>query len=139
MSNHVLNEYANYSMIFIYTLSGICPMVQIDLASYKSLYLQTAKEYVDKMFVCLGELIKDALDKEALNNLHIASHSLKSQSQVMGFSDIAEACLSVEKISDEALKGNGELTSDVIASIKSLVNKSSEMLKQIQHDTGEQI
>ena len=103
-------------------------MTPIDLGSYKSIYLQTAKEYIDKMSVSLEKLENNALDKEALNNLHIASHSLKSQSQVMGFIDIANICLGIEKRSDEALKGISQLNSGNITSIKSLVDQVKQIL-----------
>ena len=107
-------------------------MTPIDLGSYKSIYLQTAKEYIDKMSVSLEKLENNALDKEALNNLHIASHSLKSQSQVMGFIHIANLCLSIEKTSNEALKGNSQLIRKDISDIKQAVDEISLKLAQIE-------
>ena len=107
-------------------------MTPIDLGSYKSIYLQTAKEYIDKMSVSLEKLENNALDKEALNNLHIASHSLKSQSQVMGFIDIANICLGIEKRSDEALKGNSQLIHRDISDIKQAGDEISLKLAQIE-------
>ena len=104
-------------------------MTPIDLGSYKSIYLQTAKEYIDKMSVSLEKLENNALDKKALNNLHIASHSLKSQSQVMGFMDIANVCLTIEKISDDVLKENSKLDNEIIANINTLVEEVKEILK----------
>ena len=125
-------------------------MTPIDLGSYKSIYLQTAKEYIDKMSVSLEKLENNALDKEALNNLHIASHSLKSQSQVMGFIDIANICLDIEKRSDDALKGNSRLNNEIIANINTLVEEVKEILNSpkgtslsgggaVQNDTGAKI
>ena len=52
-------------------------MAQVNLADYKNLYLQTAKEYIDKISLSLNQLSNNSSDKEALNNLHVASHSLK--------------------------------------------------------------
>ena len=110
-------------------------MTPIDLGSYKSIYLQTAKEYIDKMSVSLEKLENNALDKEALNNLHIASHSLKSQSQVMGFIDIANICLGIEKRSDEALKGNNQLIHKDILGIRQSVDEISLKLAQIEKES----
>ena len=104
---------------------------QTDLSDYKTLYLQTAKEYADKMSASCIELSIDISNKEALNNLHIASHSLKSQSQVMQYNDVANICLSIENTSDNALKGNSKLTNDNIASIKSSVGQIKEMLEKV--------
>ena len=111
-------------------------MAQVNLADYKNIYLQTAKEYLDKMSVSLGQLSNDILNKEALNNLHIASHSLKSQSQVMGFMDIASLCLKIEKVSDDALKGNTQLNFEIVSGIKKSTEKLREILKLIQDNTG---
>lgn len=98
-------------------------MGQTDLSDYKTLYLQTAKEYVGKMLISLGQLSNDVSNREALNNLHIASHSLKSQSQVMGFNDIASICLNIEKMSDDALKGIIQLNNENILNIKKKVEE----------------
>ena len=125
-------------------------MATADLSSYKTLYIQTAKEYVNKISVSLDKLSSNVLDKDALNNLHIASHSLKSQSQVMGFIDIANICLGIEKRSDEALKGISQLNSGNITSIKSLVDQVKQILNSpkgtslsgggaVQNDTGAKI
>ena len=104
-------------------------MVKVDLSCYKNLYLQTAKEYIDKMSVSLGQLSNNVSDKDALNNLHIASHSLKSQSQVMGYEDVADICLNIEKISNDTLQGSAQLNNETIKNIKKEVEKLSEMLK----------
>lgn len=110
-------------------------MAQVDLANYKSLYLQTAKEYVDSLLVSCSKLVSDLQDKEALNNLHIASHSLKSQSQVMGYNDVAQLSKSLEEISNDAILGNSPLTDNIMVNIKESINELEEMLKLVQHDT----
>lgn len=106
-------------------------MATANLANYKTLYLQTAKEYVDKMSTSLDQLLDDVSNNEALNNLHIASHSLKSQSQVMGFMDVANICLSIEKLSDNALKEIVQLSNENISEIKKSVEKLNELLQKI--------
>jgi len=78
-------------------------MVLTDLSSYKSIYLQTAKEYVVNMSSGYSKLVVNSLDNEAISVIHIGSHSLKSQSQVMGFTKIAELSENIEKFSNEIL------------------------------------
>lgn len=111
-------------------------MGQINLSDYKNIYLQTAKKYVDKMSVSLDTLSSDLFNKEALNNLHIASHSLKGQSQVMGFTDIANICLNIEKTSDDALKGIIQLNSDNVSEIKKKIEELNEILHFAQAVRG---
>lgn len=103
-------------------------MTNTDLSSYKSLYLQTAKEYIEKITASLGQLLSDVSNKEALNNLHIASHSLKSQSQVMGFTDIADLCLRIEKTSNDILNGIGIVDNTFKVLLKKSVDEIKEML-----------
>ncbi len=112
-------------------------MSQTDLSSYKTLYLQTAKEYVDKMLVSLGKLSGDFLNKDALNNLHISSHSLKSQSQVMGFTNIAGLSAIIEKISNSALEQTRQMNDKIIPILEESVDQISSSLNQIKKDNTE--
>lgn len=100
-----------------------------DLSNYKTLYTQTAKEYVNSLLAGCDKLVSDSKNKEAISQIHISSHSLKSQSQVMGFTDIANICLNIEKMSDDALKGIVQLNNENISEIKKSVEKLNEILK----------
>jgi len=111
-------------------------MIPIDLGSYKSIYLQTAKEYVNSLSENVNKLVNNILDKEAMNQIHISSHSLKSQSQVMGFVNVANLCVIIEKISNDALKGNAQLNNQIISNIKKSVEQLEQILKRVQDDTG---
>ena len=110
-------------------------MSSTDLSNYKNLYIKTAKEYVDKLLSDSLKLTSNPSDKEVINSLHINSHSLKSQSQVMGYMNVADICLNIEKISSDVLEGHVEFTNDDISNIKKSVEELGEMLKLIQHDT----
>lgn len=110
-------------------------MTPIDLGSYKSIYLQTAKEYIGNMFESIKRLADNPKDQDAINNLHIASHSLKSQSQVMGFTDIADACLSIEKTSNDVLNGASLVDDKFLAFTKQYADEIN--LKIAQIDKGE--
>lgn len=112
----------------MYAPRGAYCMAQVNLGDYRNLYLQTASEYIGKISESLNQLSSDLGNKEALNNLHIASHSLKSQSQVMGMMEIAEICLNIEKTSDEALKEIVQLNSESVLNIKESMERLSGML-----------
>lgn len=112
-------------------------MAPIDLGSYKSIYLKTAREYIDKMSVSLDILYSDVSNKDALNNLHIASHSLKSQSQVMGFADVADLCLDIEKVSNDALQAGSQINNDLISVLKESLEKLRLLLSQIEKGDAE--
>lgn len=107
-------------------------MAQANLADYKNLYLQTAREYIDKMSVSLNQLSNNVSNKEALNSLHIASHSLKSQSQVMGFMEMTVLSGTIEKKSRDILFGIVQSDDKFIIFLKDSVNKLNLELTKIQ-------
>jgi chemotaxis protein histidine kinase CheA len=78
-------------------------MDSTDLSDYKNIYLQTAKEYINSLSSACSKLSVNSSDNEAVNAIHISSHSLRSQSQVMGFSAIADLSGNIEKASDDIL------------------------------------
>lgn len=78
-------------------------MTSTDLSDYKNIYLQTAKEYINNLSMGYSKLSVNPSDNEAINTIHISSHSLRSQSQVMGFSAIADLSGNIEKASSDIL------------------------------------
>lgn len=108
-------------MIFI-PLGVLHYMATADLSNYKTLYLQTAKEYVVSLSAGCDKLISDPQDKDAVNQIHIASHSLKSQSQVMEFMDIANLCVGIEKTSNDLISGIGKVDDAFIVLLKKTID-----------------
>jgi len=112
-------------------------MAQINLSDYKNIYLRTAREYVEKISISLNQLSDDFLNKEALNNLHIASHSLKSQSQVMGFKNVSDICLNIEKISDDILNKVSLVDDTFMSLLKDSVDKLNSEFNLIEKGDAE--
>lgn len=112
-------------------------MAQTNLSNYKNLYLQTAKEYIDSLLAGYNKLVSDSQDKDAINNLHIASHSLKSQSQVMGFMDITVLSGAIEKKSRDILFGIAQTDDKFIIFLKDSVNKLNLELSKIEKGDAE--
>jgi len=107
-------------------------MAPIDLGSYKSIYLQTAKEYVGNLLSGYLKLTADPYDKEVINNIHISSHSLKSQSQVMGFTDTVAICANIEKISNDILNGIRKIDTEFLTLLKDSVDQINLKLFKIE-------
>lgn len=114
-------------------------MTQVNLSDYKNIYLQTAKEYVDKMSTSCTKLADNVLDGEALNNLHISSHSLKSQSQVMGFTDIASVSAMIEKNSKDILDGVVQIDDKFLVFLRDSINELNLKLTQIEKGDAEAV
>ncbi len=112
-------------------------MATANLSEYKTLYLQTAKEYINNISSSCIKLGGNVSDIEAVNNIHISSHSLKSQSQVMGFINMANLCAIIEKISAAILAGNYKISNELIAVLKESVNEINLCLVQIEKENKE--
>ena len=63
---------------------------QDDINKYKPLYLSTAKDYLKNMQIHISNLLKNEQKEIAIKQIHIDAHSLKSQSQVMGYNNISK-------------------------------------------------
>ena len=112
-------------------------MATVDLASYKNIYIKTAEEYINSLFKSCASLSNNLLDKKALESLHISSHSLKSQSQMMGLTNMANLCAIIEKISKAALEGRNKINNDLIAVLKESVEALGLCLSQIEKENKE--
>ena len=107
-------------------------MAQTILSDYKNLYIQTAKEYVVSLLASYNKLVSDSQNKDALNQIHIASHSLKGQSQMMGFMDVTVLSGAIEKKSRDILTGVAQANDKFIIFLKDSVDKLNLELAQIE-------
>lgn len=92
-------------------------MGTIDTSQYKTLYIQAAKSYFNQIDSCVAALRANANDATALQNLHIAFHSLKGQNFAMGFTDLANTCLEVEHVCKNAMEKKIPVSPAVLAEI----------------------
>lgn len=67
-----------------------------DLIKFKPLYFETAKEYAETLRDNLAHLASSG-EKEAVEKIFIAAHSLKSQSLMMGYQKVGHASQLIEK------------------------------------------
>jgi chemotaxis protein histidine kinase CheA len=112
-------------------------MAQVDLTDYKNIYLKTAKEYVNNMFSSYSKLSVNLQDNEAVGVAHISSHSLKSQSQVMGFTKIVDICFEVEKAAKNILDGVVKIDDKFVFILKNAVDIVSLELVSIEKGDAE--
>jgi chemotaxis protein histidine kinase CheA len=128
----VLNADDNYSMIFMYPRWDICFMGKTNLSDYKKIYLQTAKEYIGNIISSYAKLSANSADHESINTVHISSHSLRSQSQVMGYVNIAGLSEKIEKKSSEILNGVIETDAAFLSLLKESIDKLNLEIAQLE-------
>lgn len=68
-----------------------------DLSQYKELYIKTANEYIAKINTSLASLSDPIQLPTAVDELYIAIHSLKGQSNVMGYEAAGTLCADVQE------------------------------------------
>jgi chemotaxis protein histidine kinase CheA len=112
-------------------------MTSANLSEYKSIYLQTAKEYINSMISSYAKLLANSVDHESINMIHISSHSLRSQSQVMGFVDIANLCDEIEKLSMNILDGIAKADDKFMHLLKNSVAELNLEIAKIEKEDAE--
>jgi chemotaxis protein histidine kinase CheA len=112
-------------------------MGQVDLASYKNIYLQTAKEYLGNIQSGYLKLSVNSQDKEALSMVHISSHSLGGQSQIMGFENITVLSGAIEKKSGDILAKVDQADNKFIFLLKDSIHKLNLELLKIKRGDAE--
>jgi chemotaxis protein histidine kinase CheA len=98
-------------------------MGKTNLSDYKNIYLQTAREYIANMSSSCLKLSTNSQDKETINVILISSHSLKSQSQVMGFMNITALSGAIEKKSRDILTETTKVDDKFIFFLKNSIEK----------------
>lgn len=112
-------------------------MGKVNILDYKKLYLTTAKEYADSLSRSCVDLAKDPSNKDVLNQLHISSHSLRSQSQVMNYNNMSAVTGAIEKIARAILEGKYSFNTSIISVLKEAVEALSLCLSQIEKENKE--
>jgi chemotaxis protein histidine kinase CheA len=108
-------------------------MTPADRAKYKTLYLQTSRQYLEKIEQALSMFLNDQHSDEDLKELFIAAHSLAGQSMVIGYTHIGEYASTLQKVVEE------KRTSDkaVLEAIQTGVQKIADSFEEIEKNDKE--
>src|SRR5579859_5837639 len=85
-----------------------------DQQKYKALYLQTARQYVKELQDNLHQLSLGNETSEVIDTLHRAAHSLKGQSEMMGYHVVGSVCALLETIFRSEKENKLSLTSEIV-------------------------
>lgn len=98
-------------------------MAAVDISDYKGLYIETAREYLEALKKSLVVLERNQNDHDALNQMFISSHSLKSQSQVMNYTKIVSLSESIESLTRNLLDKHIPLDTDSFSLLKNSIGE----------------
>ena len=109
----------------------------VDLSSYKSLYLQTARENLAVVRNGLLMVRLNPDDRESLKKMHISAHSVKGQSLAMGYEKTAMYCRLIEYVFRDALEKKLALTPEIISCLKDSLTQVESSLDSIEKNGKE--
>ncbi len=112
-------------------------MSDVNLSDFKTLYLSTAKEYVQKMEIGLGTLKNNPRDVEALESVHRSAHSLKSQSLVMGYTSTGMVSHAIEIVFRKLVDEKGSLSEKLLSPLGDAIRELGISVIQIE-ESGEE-
>lgn len=108
-----------------------------DLSQYRDLYITTAKELIATMKTYWENLKKDSHDMKALEELHRAAHSLKSQSLVMGYPQLGLLNKELEAFFKLCRENKITITSDLMDTIQRAITSNGYSLDKIEKEQTE--
>lgn len=107
-------------------------MANIDLSSYKELYIKTAHEYLEAMHASMVLIIADLKNESAIETIYRSAHSLKSQSLIMGYRNTASLNEFLELTFRNIKEGKITFTEKVLEEIKTALNKVEQSVQAIE-------
>jgi two-component system chemotaxis sensor kinase CheA len=107
-----------------------------DQAKYKKIYLQESEELLQLLNKSLLILEKDDTDKDALNSIFRAAHTLKSMSASMGYTPVSELSHKMEDLLSDMRDGSRPITESEISILFNSFDALERMVRSI-HDEKE--
>ena len=109
----------------------------IDISQYRDLYIQTARDLVSAMQKHINHLLTNANDKKTVYELYRAVHSLKSQSLMMGYTQLGLTNRLVEALFKEIHEEKQTLSNAILSLTTEIVSHMKNSLDQIQNKNQE--
>lgn len=112
-------------------------MTQADIAKYKALYLQAAGDNVHKLQENSVLLLDGNTTEEVLENMHRESHSLKSESILMGYNNIGQVAAAIENIFEQQKEQKLAFSPELLTLLDETIKKLQVALTQIETNDHE--
>ena len=112
-------------------------MTNIDFATYKTLYLHTAREHLSDIKKNLSLLNQSTEKQELIYEIFRLFHSLKSQNYFMGFEKTALLCKSVEGYFHKLKESQAKYNTAVSEIILAVTDKFEKSLASIEQENKE--
>ncbi|SKA86117.1 two-component system, chemotaxis family, sensor kinase CheA [Caloramator quimbayensis] len=104
----------------------------MDMSQYLDMFLEESAENLQYLNDGILSLEKNPDEKETINSIFRAAHTLKGMAGSMGFTDIAELTHKMENVLDKFRKDELSVTSDVVSILFKCVDALENMINSIQ-------
>lgn len=108
-----------------------------DQQKYKALYIQTAREYVEQIRTNLIQLQSKNTSTDNIDTLHREYHSLKGQSEMMGYTNIASLSALLEELFLSIKEKKYTITGEVITKLLDFDDAMKACLDEIENTNNE--
>lgn len=103
-----------------------------DTSKYRDLFFDESDEYLQTLNDCLLELEKNPDDKNLLDEIFRAAHTLKGMAATMGYKTMTELTHGMESVLELFRTGSSDVDSDVISLIFKCLDKLSEIVEDLR-------
>jgi chemotaxis protein histidine kinase CheA len=108
-----------------------------DQKKYKSLYVETEREYVQALLHTLQLLREDATNQEAITIAHRSVHTLKSQNTLMNHEQISQAAGIMENLLKQVLNKTQTLSVALLDALLTTAGEMNEAINAIENNEAE--
>lgn len=109
----------------------------MDMSQYLDMFLEESDENLQNLNEWILSLEKNPDDKETINSIFRAAHTLKGMSASMGFNDIAELTHKMENILDEFRNDKLKVNSEVITVLFKCLDTLEKMVDDVRNGSSE--
>lgn len=109
--------------------------MSIDLAQFHHIFFEESFEGLAAMETGLLNLDPDSIDRDEINNIFRAAHSIKGGSGTFGFSQVTDFTHVLETLLDEMRSGERAYSQGLVNILLQSVDCLREMLTALQNDT----
>lgn len=110
--------------------------MDIDIEKYRELFFQESREYLTVIFSHLSRLSQENFDKEAINEIFRAAHSIKGMAASVDFEDVARLSHAIENLFDMFRKGEKFHSKKIFGIIFNAVKTLESLIEKHQRKEG---
>lgn len=112
-------------------------MSPVDLSSYKSLFIHTAKEFLENLKKNLNLLQQNTTDKTAIYEIFRSAHTIKGQCLTMRYPKTAQLAKTIEDTFHKMNDGTLAFSPDMIPVISKTISSIEQSIHNIEKNNNE--